>query len=346
LSLSRQERRDATTWGCVLLDVEQQGVQLVDVACDGARGIRAGVEEAGLAIPLRPDLFHLLREAHRVSQRLEKAAYRAMKTAERARRAQQEQAMPRRRRGAPLKVQVDLPQAETQERQAMEHCDTWEWLFREIRQAIEPINHQGHIASATLARQTVQIALELLQSLDHPIIQPFVEQMLPKLDELIAPLVWLEQALAPWKEGLPTRTEAFLTWAWQHQQALELTPDQVLPADQQALVNAFWNALSLFHRSSSLAESLHSWLRPYLQVHRRIPDWLLPLLQLLWNHHPFQRGKRRGKSPMAWAGLEHVPTLAQLFDQLVQPEKAISLPNDFLRCQKRVVSLSSVASTR
>jgi hypothetical protein len=334
LSLSKQERRDATTWGCVLLDVEQQGVQLVDVACDGARGIRAGVEEAGLAVPLRPDLFHLLREAHRVSQRLEKGAYRAIKTAERARRAQQEAEQPRRRRGAPLKVQVDLPEAETQERQAIAHCDAWDWLWAEIRRAIEPINHQGHIASATLARQTVEIALELLQSLDHPIIQPFIDQMLPKLDELIAPLVWLEQALAPWKEGLPTRTEAFLTWAWQHQQALHLTPDQVLP-DQQALVSAFWNALSLFHRSSSLAESLHSWLRPYLQVHRGIPDWLLPLLQLLWNHHPFQRGKRRDKSPMAWAGLENVPTLAQLFDQLVQPERAIPLSTEFFKVPEK-----------
>jgi hypothetical protein len=46
LSLSAQAHRDETTWGCVLLDVEQQGVQLVDLASDGARGIHAGARAA------------------------------------------------------------------------------------------------------------------------------------------------------------------------------------------------------------------------------------------------------------------------------------------------------------
>lgn len=335
LSLTAQQSRDATTWGCVLLDVQKQGVQLVDVVSDGARGIRAGVKEAGLAIPLRPDLFHLIREAHRVTQRLEKQAYRAMKAAERARRAKQEQEMPNRRRGAPLKVKVDLPQAEAQESQAIEHLDAWEWLFREIRQAIEPINIQGQIASSRQVRQTVETALDLLKTLDNQTIQDCADQLLINLDELVAPLEWLEQALAPWREELHPHTEAFIIWAWQHQYALDLTPDQVLSAHHQPVVLAFWNALSLFHRSSSLAESLHSWLRPYLQVHRGVPDWLLPLLQLVWNHHPFQRGKRQGKSPMAWAGLQNVPTLSQLFDQLAQTENVIPVPTDFFKVPKK-----------
>ena len=109
LSLSAQDHRDETAWGCVLLDVQKQGVHLVDVASDGARGIKAGVKEVCLRIPLRPDLFHLIREAFRVTQRLEKRAYRAIGIAERARRARQEQDQPKRRKGAPLKVKVELP---------------------------------------------------------------------------------------------------------------------------------------------------------------------------------------------------------------------------------------------
>ena len=130
--------------------------------------------------------------------------------------------------------------------------------------------------------------------------------------------------------------EAFIIWAWKHQKELEITVEQVLPASQQALVTAFWNALSLFHRSSSLAESLHSWLRPYLQVHRGMPEWLLPLLQLVWNHHVFQRGKRQGKSPMEWADLQNVPALSTLFDRLVEPEKSIPLPAEFFKVPKSV----------
>jgi hypothetical protein len=336
LSLSAQEHRDKTTWGCLLLDVQKQGVHLVDVASDGALGIRAGVQEASLAIPLRPDLFHLIRDAHRVRQRLEKRAYAAIALAERARKAQQERNLPKRRRGAPLKVKVELPQAEAQEQQALEQLDGWEWLFHEMRQALEPIDSQGHIASARQARQTIETALELLASLNNETIQAFTTQLAEKLDELLAPLEWLEQALAPWREDLPRETEAFILWAWQHQNELGISFEQVLPGDQQNAVCAFWNALSLFHRSSSLAESLHSWLRPYLQAHRGMPDWLLSLLQLVWNHHVFQRGKRQGKSPMQAAGLENVPSLSSLFDWLAKTEKPSPAPSEFFKVPKSV----------
>jgi hypothetical protein len=336
LSLSAQEHRDKTTWGCVLLDVQQQGVHFVDVASDGALGIQAGVREVSSTIPLRPDLFHLLREAHRVSQRLESRAYQAIELAERARRAQQEQNLPKRRRGAPLKVKLALPEAEAQEHQAIQHLDNWEWLLTEIRQALEPLDRQDHMASVWQARQTIVIALELLDILNNPTIRDFTEPFAKKLDELLAPLEWLEQALAPWRDGLTPENEELIIWAWQHQKELELSFDQVLPATWQDTVCAFWNALSLFHRSSSLAESLHSWLRPYLQVHRGMPQWLLPLLQLVWNHHRFQRGKRQGKSPLEWAGIEHVPSLSKLFDQLAVDNMPTSDLPDFFKVPKSV----------
>jgi len=335
LSLSAQAHRDETTWGCVLLDVQQQGVHLVDVASDGALGIRAAVQEVSLLIPLRPDLFHLIREAHRVTQRLEKRAYGALATAERARRAKQEQDLPKRRKGAPLKVKVELPQAEAEEGQAIEHLDAWEWLFHEIRQALEPIDQKGQIVSSQQARQTVATALNLLATLNNETIQVFTTQLSDKLDDLIAPLAWLEQALAPWREDLSPEIEAFILWAWKHQKELGMAPEQVLPTSQQNLVVAIWNALSLFHRSSSLAESLHSWLRPYLQVHRGIPAWLLPLLQLVWNHHVFQRGKRQGKSPMEWTGLEKVPALSSLFKWLADPQKPLPVSAEFFKVPEK-----------
>jgi len=324
----------------VLLDVQKQGVHLVDVASDGALGIRSGVKEVSLQIPLRPDLFHLIREAHRVTQRLEKRAYKAIDTAERARRAKQEQDLPKQRKGAPLKVKVELPQTEAEERQAVEHLNAWKWLFHEIRQAIEPIDKAGHIVASTQARLTVVTALELLTTLNNETIQTFTTQFADKLEELVAPLEWLEQALAPWEEELDPKMEAFIIWAWKHQKELEITVEQVLPASHQNLVTAFWNALSLFHRSSSLAESLHSWLRPYLQVHRGMPKWLLLLLQLVWNHHIFQRGKRQGKSPMELAGVENVPALSDLFDWLVEIEKSIPVPAEFIKVPEMCYPIS------
>jgi hypothetical protein len=51
-----------------------------------------------------------------------------------------------------------------------------------------------------------------------------------------------------------------------------------------------------------------------------MPNWLLALLQLFWNHHPFQRGKRQGKTPLALAGLNpsQVPSLSGVLDMLIE----------------------------
>jgi hypothetical protein len=85
---------------------------------------------------------------------------------------------------------------------------------------------------------------------------------------------------------------------------------------------ALWDTLELFHRSSSLAESLHSWLRPYLQIHHGMPKWLSPLLQLFWNHHKFERGKRAGSRPLELAGVADAPSLVEVLSQLFRPNAA------------------------
>ena len=321
LNLSAEQGRDATTWGTTFLELQEQGVQFRDLAVDGARGIRAGIREAELAIPLRPDLFHLLRDGHRITRCLEAQAYRDIKTAERARRAEREAQVPKRRQGRPLTVKVPRDEAEAQEEQAIDHYDWWVWLFGEVRQALEPFNTEGELASAKKARQTIETATELLTSLNIPEVSDFAQRkVLDHLEELLAPLEWLEQTLAPWRKNLDPQTEASIVWAWKNRQILGLEAAQDLPESLQAVVSAFWETLELFHRSSSLAESLHSWLRPYLQVHRGMPNWLLPLLQLFWNHHTFQRGKRRGESPLALAGIEKAPSLAEALDMLLNPQ--------------------------
>lgn len=96
-----------------------------------------------------------------------------------------------------------------------------------------------------------------------------------------------------------------------------------IPQELQAVVRVIWDILGLFHRSSSLAESLHSWLRPYLPIHRGMCRWLLPLLQLFWNHHQFERGKRAGHSPLELAGVADAPSLEEVLDRLVRPAAAV-----------------------
>jgi hypothetical protein len=193
-----------------------------------------------------------------------------------------------------------------------------------VRQALEPVSRVDHLMAVTTARRTVETALELLGALPGEPIQALAQQLHDHLDALLAPLAWLEQTLAPYRQDLDPATETLILWAWCHRQALALTPGAGFPAHLQATVQAFWLALSFFHRSSSLAEALHSWLRPYLALHRGTPQWLLPLLQLVWNHHPFTRGKRAGGTPLQLAGVTDALTLAEALNQVctAQPSAA------------------------
>jgi hypothetical protein len=322
LNLTPAESRDGTTWGLTFLDLVERGVQFHDLACDGGKGLRAGVREAELAIPLRPDLFHILQDARRLTRRLEGAAYKAIETAERARRADLEARGVIIRRGRRLKIKVPLPQAEVEEAQAIETFDNWCWLLSEIRQALEPITPAYRIVSVAETKATVETAIELLKELDHADITALADALQDKIPELLAPLEWLEQQLTPVLEHLDAATQAFIIWAWQHRQELNLNIAADIPEALHSVVRTTWDVLGLFHRSSSLAESLHSWLRPYLQIHRGMPKWLLPLLQLFWNHHKFERGKRAGSSPLKLAGVEDALSLAAVLDQLFCPSLA------------------------
>jgi len=321
LNLTPAEARDGTTWGLTYLDLVERGIQFQDLACDGGTGLRAGVREAQLAVPLRPDLFHLLQEAHHLTRRLEGAAYRAIETAERARRADLEDRGLRRRCGRRLKLKVPLAQAQVEEVQAIETLDTWSWLLTEVRQALEPISPSHHLASVTQTTATVETAIALLKELGQADLTAFANDLQQKLPELLAPLAWLEQQLAPLLKHVEADTQAFVLWTWQHRHTLALNFEMDLPESLHSVVPAVWETLGLFHRSSSLAESLHSWLRPHLQIHRGMPQWLLPLLQLFWNHHEFERGKRVGHSPLELAGVPNAPSLAEVLDQLFRPRE-------------------------
>lgn len=185
--LSPAASRDGTTWGLTYLELVERGIEFHDLACDGGTGLRAGVREADLTIPLRPDLFHLLQEAYRLTRRLEGAASQAIDTAERARRADLEARGLIRRHGRRLKIKVPLPQAETEETKAVQLFDNWCWLLSEVRLALEPITPTYGLVSVAETKATVETALELLKALNQPDITAFADDLQAKIPELLAP---------------------------------------------------------------------------------------------------------------------------------------------------------------
>ncbi len=83
-------------------------------------------------------------------------------------------------------------------------------------------------------------------------------------------------------------------------------------------------------RSTGMVENLNSLLAPLRAAHKGLPKGMLALFAVYHNHHVFTRGKRRGHSPMALAGLPSPHWLEALgyagegaaHDQLLPPQPA------------------------
>jgi len=278
-----------------------------------------------LTVPLRPDLFHLLRESNTLARRLESEAYKAIEQSLRVQQADKESKAPQRCIGRPLEVHTSLVEAKTKEQQAINRYDLFVWLQKEIHQSLEPWNSDYTLTSVQQAKETFDTAIALLGELGDTRISDYAVDLNKHKEELIAPLEWLEQQLSLYR--LSPDIESVIIWSYKHQQELCLSSaGEGFPEQLQPIVKAYWEAISLFHRSSSLAESLHSFLRvservkrglrrPYFVLHRGIPEWLPSLLQYYWNHHKFQRGKRKGNSPLGetltWSeSLDHLMSKA------------------------------------
>jgi|GEM_PF-3104444 len=113
-------------------------------------------------------------------------------------------------------------------------------------------------AQAEASNLSLRLPLPMLKEPGHRDIITFAEDLWEKLPQLLVPLEWLERHLRPVLQDWQAETQAFLLWAWQHCLAVNLNIATDLPEALHAVVNAAWDILSLFHRSSSLAEALPS----------------------------------------------------------------------------------------
>jgi hypothetical protein len=305
LNLTAEENREGKTWAKTLQRLREQGVEFQDIVSDNASGIRLGVKEAGLGAIWRLDIFHVVHDGHRISQTLENAAYRAIKQAVQTQAHAIEQVEGRKCSGRMHKATgLSVAEANAQQDMAIEQYDLWTWLFSEVRFALTPV-HGYRINDSSTARETLLIACDLMQQSGQKAIISFATMLRQNLEALLDPLCWLEEQVADWQHTLDPEDEALIMFV--HRWPTFSIAD--LPPALQDVAQVYEKALALFHRASSHAESFHSWLRPYLDIHRTLPDWLLPLATLFWNHHEFQRGKRAGHSPVALAGIEDASSL-------------------------------------
>lgn len=310
--LSAQAECDTTTWGVILLELLQQGVTFADLALDGAWPLRAAIAEAELGCGVRPDLFHLYRTARLLRGKLhykaEQADKRLLQALQAAEEAQSGKHRPGRRPANPPKL-LPVEEAQSQAEMAHQQSRVFAWLLDELCQTLRSTQPNGTLRDPAITAEEFDLLVEWMDSLSDPDVRGFAHNLQRLRDQLLAPLQELTRILAPWRAKVDPEWEALILWAYQHRLSAHIQLEQDFPPALWDTVRAFWDALAHLHRASSHVEALHSWLRPFLALHRSRPNWLLALLQGFWNHHTFQRGKRQGHSPLDLAGLEAASSL-------------------------------------
>ncbi len=316
-ALSRQDKCDGETWGCLLLD----GPDSPLFASDGGKGLAAGVALAGIALH-QLDWDHLLRPLWGQAKRLERAAYAALKEVEKRARK--------------------FDQAHTSKRLA-QHLDKWEQLSVEAEKKMQrydafyPLARQVDEEFALIDLETgtlrdVSVGVERLRHLGKQL-QTWKGRIYKNLSDHVAnwatglfsyqPL--LAQALAPLSARWGQAAIQALSRLWQieadekrHSQPLierhsrqnlwEASLDQALALLGEEQLWPAWHALSVLldrsWRGSMLAECVNSLLRPLLDARKHTDQGCLELSRFLHNVHFFARGKRANHSPAQLVGLD------------------------------------------
>lgn len=320
-ALTLADHRDASTWGCLLLEQPTTSAGLIS---DAGTGLAAGATAADIACHTG-DWFHPLLLAGYVEAQYERRAYTALgrvyaredklRAASTAKRWEHHWAHYLR----------EVAAADT----AIARYDAWRLLRWQLRELSGQFDWE---TGAVRDPAQVQAALHALATAFAPWAAGVKATAL--VDLLCHQASALTRALPQVAAALTAVQAAWGSTATQVVQRLGQALHEYAcpgwpPAHRQRLTQAITESLAwasahlgrwlptlqhlvagiLAHwpRTSCAIECLNSLLRPYLNGRKHVSQGFLELFRYYHNTHPFTRGKRAGHSPLELAG---GPTIA------------------------------------
>ena len=319
--------RQADTWGVALLLVQDQGVTIGGLVEDMARMYAKSQQEAQLDCVVQKDIWHIQRDGRRVQREVERAAFTATRQVlllEKQLLKQWDDA---------LFYDKYIP-AVTKEEQLYEQHDTFAQWLDHLVDALELVDwRRGEIRERATNEWLLAETLTAMSLIEQPCIQTWVKTLRRHQGQLLTSLDWLAVSLHPLRQQLAERMEGsaaesfmrHVARCWRLRQGVINGHRQFRTRLHQAeaalhalIADDAWRqqqADQLFHlldaacRTSSLIEGINGLLKQFLHNHRAFhsPETLQLYLNLfvLWhNTRVFERGKRQGKSPYQWAGID------------------------------------------
>lgn len=314
-ALERTDQRDGESWAITLWDAEKQGAQFRVVVSDAGDGIGAGIKLSELKATHRGDNFHAIRIINEMQWHLERRAYKVLNQ-------EQEQEKKWRKNheaDQTYKLAQKLRFARERSVVAMALADQYEFWAEMARDALWFVALEaGRWRSGSACLAQLNSAVTELKKLDCEKVAPvtrYLENQGTKLVQYVDTVVGELEKLNP-AIGSELVSELARLWRiekeweksrlrWQRRKELEqlwldtsIRIERVRPADwEQIKARVFAVIEKSLKRSSALAETINSILRPFLFVQRGVSQGFLELFVAWHNLRTYPRGRRRGQSP-------------------------------------------------
>lgn len=299
LSIEKKTNRKGKEWEEHYDELKKSGFSITGIVRDEGNGLALGAKNSLPDAEYQVDTYHAI--AHRLGllvEKLDKQAYRIIEV----------EAQSKNKKPHQKKLE-----------EAIELSDNFRYLYHCIIQQLKPFKQTGKIRDKQEAKEEIETALELMETLNTISINTEVKsirKILPNLlnyfkqtvkaieesQKLNLSKYELEQLCLEWqweKALIKAKVQARRTKARKELHFYQAFNQELLQENYTELKEQVFKELETIIQASSMVETINSILRPYLNNSKnQVTQNFLNLFMFYHNHRRYRAGKRKGKTPM------------------------------------------------
>ena len=313
IELAKDRTKD--TWNEHISKIVLSGkIEIISMVTDGGTGLCSAISDKNIL--WQPDTYHAI--AHRLGKWvhiLESRAYKRIAIEYERKRvissAKTQKIINKRRYNYNKSCKSSI--------EAIDIYEDFLYLYANLIKELQPFHSDGKIRNRDSARANIEVALELMKSLENSHINSQIKSIEKILPELLNYFERTKTAIEKCKKlGISDENITTLTLEWQWKKALvkakkeerrkrakgewlfyqEYAKDS-LGESYEELSQVIFDEFDNIVQASSMIENINSILRPYLDKSKnQITQEFLNLFAFYHNHRRYNAGKRKGKTPM------------------------------------------------
>ena len=299
LSIEKRESRKGEDWKEHYNELKQRGFVITGVVRDEGNGLGLGAKESLPDATYQVDAYHAI--AHRLGllvERFDKQAYRIIEVEEQSKNKENHQKK--------LEEHIEL-------------SDNFRYLYHCIIQQLKPFKHTGEVRDKQTAKEEIETALELIETLKTTSITTeirSIRKILPNLlnyfdqtkevikrcQKLNLTSYELENLCLEWqweKALIKAKVQSRRNKAREQKNFYQAFNQKLLQERYKTMKEKVFKQLETIIQASSMVETINSILRPYLNNSKnQVTQNFLNLFMFYHNHRRYRAGKRKGKTPL------------------------------------------------